>query len=177
MEDWGKLLDDVVAISTMLDRLLHQGTCSNAAAQLAHQDRREFVENRMPCNGYPDSVEKDWGARFENRPIRGKFSKIAAVFAGSYWALTITAFLILQLAGFDMIGPGAVFIALLTVPLSVLMFLAHPSLTLDPVRPDHNLLASSIGTLILLPLICGGVNALAIYWLVGAIQRRRRHKT
>ncbi len=89
----------------------------------------------------------------------------------------IVAFLILRLAGFDMIGHGAIFIAALTMPSSVLMLLAHPSLPPDPARPYHDLLASSIATFVLFPLICGGVNALAIYWLASMIQRRRHRRT
>jgi hypothetical protein len=72
-----------------------------------------------------------------------------------------------------MIGSGAIPIAGLTLPWSVLMMMAHPSLPADPSRPYHDPLVSSLGTFILLPLICGGLNAIAIYLLVGAIQRRR----
>jgi hypothetical protein len=122
-------------------------------------------------------LEKDWEARFENRPVRGKFNRIAALVAGSYWVLMIMAFLLLQLAGLDMIGHGAILIAMLTLPSSVLMLLAHPSLPPDPSRPYHDPLASSFATFVLFPLICGGVNAFAIYWLVSTIQRRRHRKT
>jgi hypothetical protein len=79
----------------------------------------------------------------------------------------------LQLAGFDMIGTGAIPIAVLTAPSSVLMMMAHPSLHLDPTRPYYDPLVSSLGTFVLLPLVCGGLNATILYWLVSVIQRRR----
>ena len=108
--------------------------------------------------------------------MRGKFNRIAALVAGSYWALMIVAFLLLQLAGFDMIGHGALLIIALTLPSSLLMLLAHPSLPPDPSRPWHDPLASSFATFALFSVICGGVNASAIYWLVSTIQRRRQRK-
>jgi len=38
VEDWGKLLGDVAAVSAMLDRLLHSRSCAQVRSQeLAHQ--------------------------------------------------------------------------------------------------------------------------------------------
>jgi hypothetical protein len=56
VEDWGKLLGDVAAVSAMLDRLLHQGHVLKCGpAQLAHQNRRRFVRKKISLDG--DSVE------------------------------------------------------------------------------------------------------------------------
>jgi hypothetical protein len=66
--------------------------------------------------------------------------------AGGYWVLTIVAFLILQIIGFDIIGSGAIVIAALTLPWTVLMMMAHPSLPADSSRPYHDPLVSSVGT-------------------------------
>jgi hypothetical protein len=93
--------------------------------------------------------------------------------AGGYWLLAIVAFLVLQGSGFDMIGSGAIPVAGLTLPWSVLMMMAHPSLPPDPSRPYHDPLVSSLGTFVLLPLICGGLNAFTLFWLVSSVQRRR----
>jgi hypothetical protein len=122
-------------------------------------------------------LEKDWEARFANRRSTIKLKHPAALVALSYWLLTILIFFVLQHAGWDMIGEGAIPIAALTLPWSMLVILAHPSLPPDPSRPYHDPLVSSLGTFILFPLICGGVNTLALYWIVGAVQRRRRRKS
>src|SRR5713226_2941225 len=39
VEDWGKLLSDVAAVSAMLDRMLHHGTCSSAVRAVGVQRR------------------------------------------------------------------------------------------------------------------------------------------
>jgi hypothetical protein len=120
---------------------------------------------------------KNWEARFADRPPATKLNRTAALVAGGYWLLAIAAFLILQGAGFDMIGSGAIPVAALTLPWSALMIMAHPSLPPDPSRPYHDPLVSSLGTFVLLPLICGGLNAFTLYWLVTAVQRWRKRKT
>jgi hypothetical protein len=132
-----------------------------------------YVFSRL-ANGYADYLEKDWAARFESRPAGKGLDRVGALVAGGYWVLTIVAFLMLQLAGFDMLGTGAIPMAVLTAPSSVLMMMAHPSLHLDPTRPYYDPLVSSLGTFVLLPLVCGGLNASILYWLVSVIQRRRR---
>jgi len=48
VEDWGKLLADVAAVSAMLDRLLHHGHVLNAASQLAHQEPPQPTEETGP---------------------------------------------------------------------------------------------------------------------------------
>ena len=97
----------------------------------------------------------------------------AALVAGGYWLLVVAAFLALQGVGFDMIGWGAIPVAALTLPWSILILMARPSLPPDPSRPYHDPLISSLGTFVLFPLICGALNALLLYWLVSVVQRRR----
>ena len=47
VEDWGKLLGDVAAVSAMLDRLLHHGHVLKCGpAELAHQDRRRHHKEK-----------------------------------------------------------------------------------------------------------------------------------
>jgi hypothetical protein len=122
-------------------------------------------------------MEKDWEARFDDRPPATKPKLTASVaIAGSYWTLTIIAFLVPQFSGFDMIGAGSIPVALLTLPSSLLMFQAQPSLRLDAARPYHDPLVSSLGMFVLLPLICGGFNAFLIFAAASAIQRRRHRK-
>lgn len=123
---------------------------------------------------YADYLEKDWGTRFENRPDRAGLNRTAAGVAGIYWGLTIAVFLALQSTGFDMIGDGAIPVAFLTFPWSVLLIMAHPTLHPDPSRPYHDPLVSPLGTFLLLPLLSGALNAVILYWLVAAIQRRRK---
>jgi predicted PurR-regulated permease PerM len=123
-------------------------------------------------------LEKDWEARFTDRPARKRFSRAGLLLGGGYWALTIMVFLILQSTESNTIIPEALRIAAaLTLPWSVLMLtVAGPILLPHPARPYYDPLASSLGTFILLPLICGGLNAIVIYWLVSIIQRRRHRK-
>ena len=73
-----------------------------------------------------------------------------------------------------MIGTGAIPIAALTIPWSILLMMVHPSIHPDPTRPYYDPLGSPLGTFILVPLLCGGLNAIVIYWLVAAIVRQRR---
>jgi len=121
-------------------------------------------------------VEKNWEARFANRPPSRKFNRTAAFVAGGYWWLAIGAFLAMQNSG-DVIGLGGVLVWAVTLPSSLLIFAAGPLL-----RPDQNLAYNSpvlhpLGIFVLFPLICGGLNSLLIYWLVGAIQRWRGRKS
>jgi hypothetical protein len=122
-------------------------------------------------------MEKDWEARFSDRHPATKPKLTASVaIAGSYWALTIVAFLVPQFSGFDMIGAGSIPVAILTLPSSLLMFAAHPTLGLDAARPYHDPLVSSLGMFVLLPLISGGLNTFLIFAVLSAIQRRRQRK-
>jgi hypothetical protein len=122
-------------------------------------------------------MEKDWEARFADRPPAAKPKLTASlVVAGSYWALTIMAFLVPQFSGFDMIGAGSIPVAILTLPSSLLMFAAQPMFRLDAARPYHDPLVSSLGMFVLLPLISGGLNAFLIFATLSAIQRWRRRE-
>jgi hypothetical protein len=119
-------------------------------------------------------LEKDWEARFENRQARGTLNRTAAAVACGYLALTIAVFITLQLTGWDMIGPGAIPVAVLTAPWSILVIMAHPSFHPDPGRPTYDPLVSSLGTFMLFPIVCGGLNAIILYWLISVVQRRRQ---
>jgi hypothetical protein len=151
--------------------------CSSVAHGVGAPRRRLMSKKR--CSpaclrvGYADCLEKDWEARFENRPPAKKLNRTAALVAGGYWLLVVAAFLALQGVGFDMIGSGAIPVAALTLPWSILIIMAHPSLPPDPSRPYHDPLVSSLGTFVLFPLICGALNALLLYWVVSVVQRRR----
>jgi hypothetical protein len=119
-------------------------------------------------------LEKDWEARFENRRARGTLNRTAATAACGYLALTIAVFIALQVTGWDMIGPGAIPVAVLTAPWSALVIMAHPSFHPDPARPMYDPLVSSLGTFVLFPITCGGLNAITLYWVIRVVQRRRQ---
>jgi hypothetical protein len=53
VEDWGKLLGDVAAVSAMLDRLLHHATSSSAVHEVgAPRPRRHRKEEQLlHCEG------------------------------------------------------------------------------------------------------------------------------
>jgi hypothetical protein len=119
-------------------------------------------------------LEKDWEARFENRQARGTLNRTAATVACAYLALTIAVFIALQVTGWDMIGSGAIPVAVLTAPWSILVIMAHPSFHPDPATPTYDPLVSSLGTFVLFPIACGGLNAIILYWLISVVQRRRQ---
>jgi hypothetical protein len=122
-------------------------------------------------------MEKDWDARFGNRPPAAKPKLPARVaIACGYWALTMVAFLVPQFSGFDMIGAGSIPVAILTLPSSLLMFAAQPTLRLDAARPYHDSLVTSLGIFVLLPLISGGLNTFLIFAALSAIKRRQHRK-
>jgi hypothetical protein len=119
---------------------------------------------------------KDWAARFEKRAgafssIRQALTKEAAAVAGAYWGLVLAASVVLRLSGADMIGTGALPIAALTVPWSLLAIAVGSSATPDQLSP----LVSPLGTFIVFPVLCGGLNAVLIVVAWSAIRRRRRH--
>jgi len=123
-------------------------------------------------------VEKDWEARFADpdsgRPtlrqlIRTKPAKIAA----AYWGGVLLVFLGLQVAGFDMVGNGAIPVAALTAPWSLLAIAATSSLVSAPSQALLRPLISPVGTFLIFPVLCGGLNAALVFVLVSAIRRRR----
>jgi hypothetical protein len=121
-------------------------------------------------------VEKDWEARFANRPAHRKFNKTGVWAAAGYWWVTIGAFLVIQNSGLDVVGFGGILVWAVTLPSSVLIFAAGPVLRPDPNPPYDSPVLHPLGIFVLFPLICGGLNSVLIYWLVGAIQRRRGRK-
>jgi hypothetical protein len=118
--------------------------------------------------------EKNWEARFQQS---GTFSssigqictKEAAVIAGAYWALVLVVFLLLQSSGADMVGDGALPIAALTVPWSLL------AIAVGSVAPQAQLhpLISPLGSFFIFPVLSGGLNAVLIAIIWSAIQRGR----
>lgn len=123
-------------------------------------------------------MEKDWGARFADpdtgrsalrQLIRTKPAKIAA----AYWAGVLLVFVGMQAAGFDMIGNGAILVAVLTAPWSLLAITATSSLSSAPSQELLRPLISPVGTFLIFPVLCGGLNSVLVFMLVSAIQRRR----
>lgn len=123
-------------------------------------------------------MEKDWDARFANRPksrvTASEFlarmpTKVAAV----YWMIVLILFFVLQSSGADMIGTGAVLVGLLTVPSSALVIAVTSSSAFDASQATLQPFISSFGTFLILPVLCGGLNAALIFMLVAWIQRRR----
>jgi hypothetical protein len=123
-------------------------------------------------------LEKDWEARFGERHttrptllqlIRTKPAKIAA----GYWAAVLVVFLSMQAAGFDMIGNGAIPVAAVTAPWSLLVIAATSSTSSTPSQALLRPFISTVGTFLIFPALCGGLNAVLIFTLGTAIQRRR----
>lgn len=124
-------------------------------------------------------MKKDWEARFKDshpdqptllQMIRTRPAKIAI----AYWIVVLLSFFGMQAAGFDMIASGAIPVAALTVPWSLLMIAATSSISsassqalLEP------FISSTIGTFLILAVVCGALNAVLIFMLLSAIERRR----
>lgn len=124
-------------------------------------------------------MEKDWEARFTDqhagRPtisksIRTKPAKIAV----AYWIAMLLTFFAMQRAGFDMIGNGAISIAAMTAPWSLLAIALTTSLSSAASQSLLHPFISTIGTFVVFPVVCGGLNVILIFILGSAIQRRRR---
>jgi hypothetical protein len=123
-------------------------------------------------------LEKDWEARFAERHparptlfqvIRTKPAKIAA----AYWIAVLLVFLGMQAAGFDMIASGAIPIAALTAPWSLLVIAATGSVSSAPSEALLRPFISTAGTFFIFPVLCGCLNAVLIFAVGSAIQRRR----
>ena len=119
--------------------------------------------------------EKGWEARFEERPgafsPKRAFTKEAAAVSGVYWGLVLAMSFVLQVSGADLIGIGALPIAAVTVPWSLLAIAVGSRATQDQLSP----LVSPLGTFIVFSVLCGGLNAVLIAVVWSAIQRRRHH--
>ena len=124
-------------------------------------------------------MEKDWEARFAERHnarltllqlIRTKSAKIAA----AYWIVVLLVFFGLQAAGFDMIASGAIPLAALTIPWSLLVIAATSSISSGPSQTLLQPFISTVGTFLIFPIVCGGLNAVLIFILLSALERRRR---
>jgi hypothetical protein len=117
-------------------------------------------------------LEKDWEARFgDRRANRPRLSKLIrtrpAKIAAGYWLVVSLLFFVMEFADFDM-GAG-VPVAVLTVPWSLLATafgMSHPSATQPFVSPA--------GNFAIFVVLCGGLNAILIFVLFSALQRRRK---
>jgi hypothetical protein len=96
-----------------------------------------------------------------------------AKIAAAYWIAVLLVFFAMQRAGFDMIGDGAIPIAVLTAPWSLLAIAATSSLSSALSQALLRPFVSTVGTLLVFPVVCGGLNAILIFVLGSAIQRRR----
>ena len=123
-------------------------------------------------------MEKDWEARFAERHtarptllqlIRTKPAKIAA----AYWIVVLLVFFCLQAAGFDMIASGAIPLAALTIPWSLLVMAATSSMSSVPSQTLLQPFISTVGTFLIFPIVCGSLNAVLIFVLLSALERRR----
>lgn len=124
-------------------------------------------------------VEKDWEARFAERHtarpsllqlIRTRPAKIAA----AYWIFVLLVFFALQATGFDMIASGAIPLAALTIPWSLLVMAATSSISSVPSQTLFQPFISTVGTFLIFAIGCGGLNAVFIFVLVSALERRQR---
>jgi hypothetical protein len=97
--------------------------------------------------------------------------------AGAYWTFVTAAFLVLLSARFYLIGEGAIPIAFVTFPESVVAIWVYSWLRPDPTGPYYTLINySALGTFVVFPLISGGLNSLALYWLTTVVQRWRQRR-
>ena len=104
--------------------------------------------------------------------IRTTPAKIAA----AHWIAVLLAFFAMQRAGFDMIGSGAIPIAALTAPWSLLAIAVTSSLSSAPSQTLLHPFISTVGTFVIFPVICGGLNTILIFVVGLAIQRRRNRR-
>ena len=86
----------------------------------------------------------------------------------------LLTFFAMQRAGFDMIGNGAISIAAMTAPWSLLAIALTTSLSSAASQSLLHPFISTIGTFVVFPVVCGGLNVILIFILGSAIQRRRR---
>jgi hypothetical protein len=102
------------------------------------------------------------------------FSTTSAKVAITYWIIVLSAFGVLQGAGFDLAGEGATPIVLLTVPWSLLLINGSLSSSAGFSPQVIHKLESVLGIFVLFPILCGGLNAAVLFGLVSMVQKRRR---
>jgi hypothetical protein len=120
-------------------------------------------------------VAKDREARLAQEPDPQKFiRRTPAMIAVGYWLFTMLVFFGLQNAGMDMIGTGGIPMAVLTLPWSLLVIAMTSSASSAPALSLLHSPTSPVRTFVLFPVICGGLNALAIYGLLIATGRRKQ---
>jgi hypothetical protein len=85
--------------------------------------------------------------------------KKPAKIALGYWTGVSLLFLVMQAAGFDMIADGAIPVVGLTAPWSLLAIGLISSIGSDPPQALLSLTISPVGTFLILPVLCGGLNA------------------
>ena len=125
-------------------------------------------------------MEKDWEARFADKATGlARISQLVRsgpmMIAGAYWIAVLMAFFRMQHAGYDMIGTGALLIAYLTAPCSLLSFAIANSISLGPGEAQfRQFLTSDSATFVIFPVFGGGLNAALIFALASAIQRYHR---
>ena len=100
---------------------------------------------------------------------------LPAKIALGYWTAVVLVFFMMLGAGFDMIGDGAIPVAAMTAPWSLLVI----GMVTSPVPPHPAVLQScisTVGTFVIFPVICGGVNACLLFGLFSVVESRRRRR-
>jgi hypothetical protein len=148
----------------------------NGCASFALRARRDSSESSSSLRRIEAASlrDKDWEARFESRRVSRGVSRTALAIAAAYWLLTLVVFFAMQVDGFDMLGEGALLIAGVTVPWSLLVIAMTSSASSAPSGTLLRPFISPIGTFVLFPVVCGGLNAIAIFWLMSAVKRWRQ---
>jgi hypothetical protein len=100
--------------------------------------------------------------------------RFRAILAGGYWLFTILIFFWVKYAGWDVTTDGALPIAGVTLPWSLLVMAMTSSAISTPARDLVQTLISPTGTFVLFPVICGGLNAATLYGLMTLIRQKRR---
>jgi hypothetical protein len=107
-------------------------------------------------------------------PLSQLIHGVPAKIAAGYWSLVLFAFFGMQAGGFDMIASGAIPVAVLTAPWSLVAIAVVTScLASDSARTTCQPLISAPGTFLVLPVLCGGLNAILVFVTMSAIQRKR----
>jgi len=104
------------------------------------------------------------------RVMPAKPAKIAA----GYWIIVWLAFFAMQRAGFDMNGSGAIPVAALTAPWSVLVIALGSSPWSAQHQSAFHAIESPLGTFVIFAILCGGLNAALLLTLPSAFQRARK---
>lgn len=94
-----------------------------------------------------------------------------------YWAVVCVSFGAMQAAGFDMIASGAIPIVALTLPWSLIVMTMTSSASFPAGQSSTSSITSAAGMFVILAILCAGLNAIAIFGLLSALQKRRNRRT